>query len=347
MEARVSAGAPPALRGRRLGLIPAPRGPELRRLHGAVLGVSRSGLRPFPWRETRDPWAVLVSEVMLQQTQARRVVAPYLRFLARFPTVSACAEAGLGPVLEAWAGLGYNRRARSLHRAARAIVDLHGGVVPAELRALRGLPGVGAYTARAVLVFAYEQHQAVVDVNVARVLTRAVAGEALTPGAVQTLADSLVPRGDPWQWNQALMEIGAVVCTARVPACGRCPLARRCVWINTGDTTPDPAPAPSRQTRFEGSDRQGRGRLVDALRSGPVPPSRLGAVCGWPEDRERARRVADGLVADGLARRGAGTSWCCRDSAFEKAHDMGTDDTGLFEVKEMPGLVDRHPLRAF
>ncbi len=284
----------------------APRGPELRRIRRAVLGVGRSGLRPFPWRETRDPWAVLVSEVMLQQTQAPRVVGPYVGFLARFPTVSACADAGLGPVLEAWAGLGYNRRARALHRAARAIVDLHDGVVPADLRALQALPGVGAYTARAVLVFAYEHHQAVVDVNVARVLTRAMAGVPLAPGAVQTLADSLVPRGGAWHWNQALMDIGAVVCTARVPACGRCPLARGCVWFNATDTTPDPAPAASRQTRFEGSDRQGRGRLVDALRSGPVPPSRLRAVCGWPEDPQRARRVADGLVADGLARRAPG-----------------------------------------
>jgi A/G-specific adenine glycosylase len=249
---------------------------------------------------------VLVSEVMLQQTQAQRVVDPYLRFLARFPTVSACAEAGLGAVLEAWAGLGYNRRARSLHQAARAIVDLHGGVVPSDLAALRGLPGVGEYTARAVLVFAFEHHRAVVDVNVARVLTRAVAGVPLVPGEVQALADSLVPPNGAWLWNQAVMEIGAVLCTARGPACGRCPLTRCCAWRNAGDHSPDPAPVASRQTRFEGSDRQGRGRLVDALRSGPVPPSRLRAVCGWPEDPERARRVADGLVADGLARRAPG-----------------------------------------
>ena len=147
-----------------------------------MLGVGRSGLRPFPWRETRDPWAVLVSEVMLQQTQAQRVVAPYGRFLDRFPTVTACAEAGLGPVLEAWAGLGYNRRARHLHEAALAIVDRHGGAVPADLADLRALPGVGAYTARAVLVFAFERHEAVVDVNVARVLARAVAGSAADSG---------------------------------------------------------------------------------------------------------------------------------------------------------------------
>jgi A/G-specific adenine glycosylase len=236
---------------------------------------------------------------MLQQTQAQRVVAPYRRFLDRFPTASACAEAGLGPVLDAWAGLGYNRRARHLHQAALAIVDRHDGVVPGDLGDLRALPGIGEYTARAVLVFAFERHEAVVDVNVGRVLARAVAGTPLSRGAAQTLADALVAPGRAWDWNQALMEIGAVLCTARAPACDRCPLARSCVWLNATERGPDPAPAASRQTRFEGSDRQGRGRLVDALRSGPVPSRRVRVVCGWPEDPVRARRVADGLVAEG------------------------------------------------
>jgi A/G-specific adenine glycosylase len=249
---------------------------------------------------------VLVSEVMLQQTQARRVVAPYISFLGRFPTASACAAAGLGPVLEAWAGLGYNRRARSLHQAAGVIVDRFGGAVPSELADLQSLPGVGAYTARAVRVFAFERHEAVVDVNVARVLARAVAGVPLPARAAQTLADGLVPPGRAWDWNQALMEIGAVACTARDPLCARCPLERCCLWSHRADDAPDPAPVGPPQSRFEGSDRQGRGRLVDALRSGPVPLGRLGVVCGWPEDAERARRVADALVAEGLARRARG-----------------------------------------
>ncbi|HEY5026309.1 MAG TPA: A/G-specific adenine glycosylase [Acidimicrobiales bacterium] len=284
----------------------APGGSALGRLRRAVLGVATAGLRPFPWRHTRDPWAVLVSEVMLQQTQAQRVVAPYVGFLARFPTPGACAPAGLGAVLEAWAGLGYNRRARSLHQAAGVIVDRHGGIVPAALEDLRRLPGIGAYTSRAVRVFAFERHEAVVDVNVARVLARAVAGTPLSPGAAQSLADELVPPGRAWEWNQALLEIGAVHCRSRTPACDRCPLRRCCVWSNAATATPDPAPASSRQTRFEGSDRQGRGRLVDALRSGPVPPGALRGACGWPQDPARARRVADGLVADGLARRTRG-----------------------------------------
>jgi A/G-specific adenine glycosylase len=284
-------------------LIRAPQGSALGRLRRAVLGVSQSGLRRLPWRDTRDPWAVLVSEVMLQQTQARRVVAPYTAFLGRFPTASACGRARLGSVLEAWAGLGYNRRARALHEAAKAIVDRHGGAVPSDLADLLALPGVGAYTARAVRVFAFERHEAVVDVNVARVLARAVAGAPLAPRAAQALADALVPRGKAWEWNQALMEIGATTCTARAPACGRCPVTRCCVWANGSGDAPDPAPLGARQTRFEGSDRQGRGRLIEALRGGPVSPRRLRTVCGWPDDPERARRVADGLVAEGLARR--------------------------------------------
>jgi len=271
-----------------------------------VLRYGRSGLRTFPWRATRDPWAILVSEVMLQQTSPARVLEPYSAFMKRFPTVRACAAASSGDVLRAWAGLGYNRRARNLHAAATVLVDRHGGRVPAELGALRALPGVGPYTARAVLAFAYETDHAVVDVNVARVIARAVAGDGLSRAQTQAVADGLVPPGRGWLWNQTLMEIGAVVCGARVPACDRCPLAPSCAWSAAGRPAPDPAPPPVRQSPFEGSDRQGRGRLVAALRSGPVPPPRLAAACGWPDDSRRARRVADSLVADGLARRGPG-----------------------------------------
>jgi A/G-specific adenine glycosylase len=243
---------------------------------------------------------------MLQQTPAGRVVDRYVGFLERFPTASACAAARLGAVLEAWAGLGYNRRARQLHLAARAMVERHGGRVPADFEALRALPGIGEYTARAVLVFAFERPAAVVDVNVARVLSRAVAGEPLSRPAAQRLADALVPPGKAWEWNQALMELGAATCRARAPACHRCRLAGGCAWRREGADAPDPAPRAAPQGRFEGSDRQGRGRLVAALRAGPVPPARVRHACGWPGDPERARRVADGLVAEGLARRRAG-----------------------------------------
>jgi A/G-specific adenine glycosylase len=271
-----------------------------------VLGFGRSGLRRFPWRETRDPWAVLVSEVMLQQTSPARVLDPYVRFLERFPTVAACAAAAPGEVLRAWAGLGYNHRARNLHRAAAAMVEHHGGEVPDDLRALCALPGVGPYTARAVLTFAYETDHAVVDVNVARVIARAIVGGVVSPSQAQAIADDLVPTGRSWLWNQSLMEVGAVVCVGRAPACDRCPLARHCAWAGAGRPEPDPAAPRSRQSAFPGSDRQGRGRLVAALRAGPVPPRRLAAACGWPDDAARSRRVVDVLVSEGLVRRGPG-----------------------------------------
>jgi A/G-specific adenine glycosylase len=249
---------------------------------------------------------VLVSEVMLQQTQATRVAGVFEDFMERFPAASSCARAGAGEVLVAWGGLGYNRRAVALQRAAVAVTDRFGGVVPDDLDALCSLPGVGPYTARAVLAFAFERHVAVVDVNVSRVLARAVAGKALAAGAAQSLADALVPRGRSWAWNQAIMELGATRCAARAPRCGSCPLQARCRWARAGRTGSDPARPTARQSAFDGSDRQGRGRLVAALRAGPVRPGQVATACGWPDDPARARRVADALVAEGLSRRSRG-----------------------------------------
>ncbi len=241
---------------------------------------------------------------MLQQTQAGRVVGPYRMFVDRFPTPAACAEAGSAAVVRAWAGLGYNRRAVNLHRAAVAVVERHAGVVPGELESLRALPGVGEYTARAVLAFAYEMPVGVVDTNVARVLARAVAGRPLRPGPAQRLADSLVAPEEPWRFNQALFDLGAQVCTARRPRCGACPLRRRCRWASAGSGAGDPAARDRRQSAFDGSDRQGRGRLVAAMRHAPVPadPETLADAAGWPGDPARARRAAEALVADGIAR---------------------------------------------
>ena len=256
--------------------------------------------RDLPWRRTRDPWAVLVSEVMLQQTQVDRVIPKWTAFLVRFPDPARCAAAPVGAVIEAWAGLGYNRRGVALHRCARAVVDEHDGRLPMDLAALLALPGIGPYTARAVLAFAGERDVAVVDTNVARVLARQ-AGRPLRLVEVQADADALVPSGQGWAWNQAMLDLGATVCRARAPDCGRCPVATSCAW--RGGAGPDPAVGSAgvsgRQSRFEGSDRQGRGRLVDALRHGPV--SDVATATGWPEDPERAERVARTLVADGLA----------------------------------------------
>jgi A/G-specific adenine glycosylase len=243
---------------------------------------------------------------MLQQTSPARVLDPYRRFLESFPTVGSCAAASLGEVLQSWAGLGYNRRARNLHRAATVVVEQYDGVIPADLDILRSLPGIGPYTARAVLAFAFESDEAVVDVNVARVIARAVVGEAISAPQTQAVADALVPRGRGWLWNQSLMEIGAVVCGVRAPACDRCRLAPQCIWARAGRPPPDPGASRHHQSVFVGSDRQGRGRLVSALRVSPVAPTGLAQACGWPDDADRARRVADSLVAEGLARRGRG-----------------------------------------
>ncbi len=258
--------------------------------------------RDLPWRRTRDPWAVLVSEVMLQQTQVARVVPRYEAFLERFPDPAACAAAPLAEVLGLWAGLGYNRRARDLHRAAASVVEAHGGRFPAELGALLSLPGVGPYTARAVLAFAFEHDVGVVDTNVGRVLAR-WEGRRLRPSEVQRLADAAVPSGAGWRWNQALFDLGAGPCARRAPKCGNCPVARWCAWRGEGDDPADgSAGVAGGQSRFEGSDRQGRGRLVDALRAaGRVPAGGLAGAAGWPDDPARAARVAAGLVADGLA----------------------------------------------
>jgi A/G-specific adenine glycosylase len=261
--------------------------------------------RDLPWRRTRDPWAVLVSELMLQQTQVARVVPRYHGFLASFPSPAACASAPVGAVVTAWQGLGYNRRAVNLHRAASAIVERHEGRVPDTLAELLALPGVGPYTSRAVLAFAYEQDLGVLDTNAARFLARAVAGRRLTHAAAQRSADEQVPAGRGWAWNQAVLDLGAMVCTKRSPRCDACPIATECAWSLAGFPDPDPsvgtAGSSGQQSTFDGSDRQGRGRLVQALRTGPLEVARLADAAGWPDDPDRAVRVANGLVGDGLA----------------------------------------------
>jgi A/G-specific adenine glycosylase len=260
----------------------------------AVLEWARDHGRDLPWRRTRDPWAVLVSELMLQQTQVPRVVPRFHAFLQRFPTVGSCAGAPVGEVVRLWHGLGHNRRAVLLHRAATVISHEHGGEVPGSIDALLGLPGVGPYTARAVLAFAHGEDVGVLDVNTARVLARAWGSSG------QHDADAAVPRGEGWAWNQALLDLGATVCTRRSPRCHECPLAAQCAWRAGAAAGPDPAVPAGRQPRFAGSDRQGRGRLVAALRRGPVATSEVAAAAGWPDDPDRASRIVATLLADGL-----------------------------------------------
>jgi A/G-specific adenine glycosylase len=267
----------------------------------ALLTWGREHRRDLPWRSTRDPWAVLVSELMLQQTQVARVVPAYHAFLGRFPTIGTCADAPLGDVLRAWSGLGYPRRAANLHAVARIVSADHGGSLPPDRAALQALPGIGPYTARAVLAFAFDHDVGVVETNVARVLAR-TRGRRLRRREAQALADAWVPLRAGWAWNQALIDLGAGVCRKRSWDCGHCPLAATCQWRGTG---PDPAEGSGgvsgRQARFEGSDRQGRGRLLAALEKRAVTADELAAVMGWADDSARAARVATTLEVDGLA----------------------------------------------
>ncbi len=246
---------------------------------------------------------------MLQQTQAPRVAPRYERFVASWPDPASCAAAPLGELLVAWQGLGYPRRCRNLHEAAKAVVDRHRGEVPDALDDLMALPGVGGYTARAVLAFAFCRDVGPVDTNVSRVLSR-LAGEPLGRAHVQARADAAVPPGRSWEWNQSMMDLGATVCTARSPKCDECPVRAQCAWRGGPDA--DPAPKSSGasrpQSRFEGSDRQARGRLVRALVASPVREDAVAATMGLAHDESRAAALLDSLRADGLVSLEDG--WC-------------------------------------
>ncbi len=264
-----------------------------------VLEWGENELRDLPWRRTRDPWVILVSETMLQQTQVARVIDRLPPFLGRFPDASACAEAAAGDVIREWAGLGYNRRAVMLHSAATMLVAEHDARVPSDLEALLGLPGVGPYTARAIRAFAFELPSGAVDTNIGRVLAR-LEGHGLRASAAQELADELVAPDAAWLWNQALMEIGALICTKRSPRCGSCPVAAACAWRGRGDDPAVGSASVSRpQPRFAGSDRQLRGRLVERLRAASVPRTEVHVVIDC-DDAVRVDAVVDGLIRDAL-----------------------------------------------
>ena len=267
----------------------------------AVLAWYGTHARDLPWRRTTDPWAVLVSEVMLQQTPVARVLPAYDAWLARWPTPAALAADPPGEAVRLWGRLGYPRRALRLHAAAAAIVDRHAGVVPDDLAALLALPGVGAYTARAVASFAFGQRHPVVDTNVRRVVARAVAGdgEAGPPRTARDLAavEALLPERDAATFGVALMELGALVCTARAPRCAGCPLAATCAWRLAGRPAYEGPRAP--RQAFEGTDRQARGALLAVVRDARAPVDAAALAAAWPEPTQRGRAL-DGLVADGL-----------------------------------------------
>ena len=219
-----------------------------------VLSWYRRSGRDLPWRRTRDPYRVLVSEVMLQQTQVSRVLPAYRRFLRRFPTLHALSRAPLGAVLREWSGLGYNRRARDLHRIARI-----GPSLPRAVADLDALPGVGAYTASAVACFAFDEPAAFADTNIRRVLGRAILGRAATDREAVELDARFGSRREPARWHHALMDIGATICNAKRPRCEACPIRTVCHFDGTE------GPAHRKQSPFEASDRRVRGAIVRYL----------------------------------------------------------------------------------
>ena len=260
--------------------------------------------RDLPWRRAGfTAWGTLVSEFMLQQTPVARVIPRLAEWLERWPTPADLAAAASGDAVRAWQSLGYPRRALNLHAAAVAITQRHGGVVPHEVDELLALPGVGDYTARAVAVFAYGHRHPVVDVNIRRVIARAVHGQGEPgPAHKRDLVDmeALLPPDleSARLTNVAMMELGALVCTARSPKCEECPLASQCAWRLTGYPAFEGKRAPI-QKRFEGSDRQVRGLILKELRAADVPVTVPEIVQVWPLDDQRDRALAS-LLKDGL-----------------------------------------------
>lgn len=297
------------------------------KLHRRITDWFATAQRDLPWRAPQcSPWGVLVSEIMLQQTPVVRVLPRWLEWMRRWPTPSDLAAAPAAEVLRAWDRLGYPRRALRLQSAAQAIVQRHQGKVPADHSALLALPGVGSYTAAAVAVFAFGDRQTVIDTNIRRVHARLISGVAL-PGkslsAAETrLAERLMPAEHQLSvlWNQAVMELGALVCTARSPKCSDCPVAADCAWLAAG--SPPPTVAPKGQA-WHGTDRQVRGAVMAVLRAADFAiPERWLTVDqeirldGWastapaqPLEKllsleapvEQRRRAVNGLVSDGLA----------------------------------------------
>ncbi|HEX6871293.1 MAG TPA: A/G-specific adenine glycosylase [Micromonosporaceae bacterium] len=261
--------------------------------------------RDLPWRRPgTSAWGVLVSEVMLQQTQVNRVIPAWEQWLGAWPTPTALAAVSPGEAIRAWGRLGYPRRAVRLHECATVLAIHHGGTVPADVTTLLGLPGIGQYTARAVAAFAYQQRHPVVDTNVRRLIARASGGRAdggpaTTPAHLAAvLAELPANPARAARASVAFMELGALLCTSRNPACDRCPLRAECAWRRAGQPAAAAGPA-RRSPGYVGTDRQVRGLLLGLVRDseGPVPGATLDLV--WHDHPQRQRALA-GLLADGL-----------------------------------------------
>jgi A/G-specific adenine glycosylase len=295
-------------RGDLTGVTPTDAPPALpAEARAAVLAWYDERGRDLSFRRTRDPYAVLVSEVMAQQTQISRVVEAWSRFLERFPDVASLARATPADVVRAWQGMGYDRRALNLQRAARAIVADHGGRVPSEIAELERLPGVGPYTARAVASIAFGAPVGAVDTNVRRVLGRVLAGaaEAGLGSWLQAAADLAVDEGRPGDWTHAVMDLGATVCRPRSPRCDECPLEAWCWFAQQGVAGGAGAPPPRAAsmpptTPFKLTTRWLRGRIVDRLRGvDGADWTRLGEPIG-DHDATAVRQAIAALARDGI-----------------------------------------------
>lgn len=242
---------------------------DLGRVQGRVLAWYEDHGRRFPWRETRDPYRTLVAEFMLQQTQTGRVAPIYEEFVRRFPTLERLAHAPAMEVIRAWRGLGYNRRAVFLHEAAQAIAHHHGAVFPSDPATLRRLTGIAGYTASAIACFAFDAQVPVVDTNVRRVLARAALArdaDEVPAAGVARLATQWLPAGDAYRWNQALMDVGAMICRPERPLCAQCPLKSACGFYAKGRHRSRRERPTAKAEPFEGSRRQARGGIVEQLR---------------------------------------------------------------------------------
>ncbi len=264
----------------------------------SVLESSKAAIaRDLPWIQHSDPWAIYVSEVMLQQTQVSRVIDPWKNFLVAFPTPAKLAAAPLADVLVAWQGLGFARRARFLHEAAKVMARDFGGQVPRSVDELRSLPGIGEYSAASIASFAYGEPVIVLDTNVARIFSRALAGQTLSLPRLREIAHSFGEISDSAAFNQQLLDFGARFCRAR-PECETCPARKFCAWQEFGgvDPAPNSAKVSKPQSTFQGSRRQVRGQVLKALNDGPVLIETLKKAVTDP----RVNEVIDELIGEGL-----------------------------------------------
>ncbi|MBI4276592.1 A/G-specific adenine glycosylase [Candidatus Uhrbacteria bacterium] len=287
---------------------------KIRWLQKRLLAWYAGHQRDLPWRRTHDPYKILVSEIMLQQTQVDRVISKYNACLKEFPTVRVLAAATPAAVIRAWSGLGYNRRALYLHRAAQTILTTHKGVFPRDPKMLEALPGVGKYTARAIVCFAFKKDIATADVNILRVFHRWVYGVDVPTKRVSVqnlweLAEQMLPKGNGYPWNHGLMDFGALVCTAKRPKCDECPMRARCVAYPKILDVDWTKRTQSKATPFKDSDRYYRGRIIEYLRHVPQHEAEVKVIVRALRTTcspLRTQRIIAGLFKDQLITRHLG-----------------------------------------